>query len=302
MGRVISLIEDGDPDVEVIMRAIYAHSGNGFVVGITGSPGAGKSTLVDELIRVIREQNDTVAVLAVDPNSPFSGGAVLGDRVRMMRHAQDDGVFIRSMGARGHLGGLAEAARNSITLLDAAGNDIVLVETVGVGQSELEVANIADTTAVVIPPGMGDGVQAIKAGIMEIADIFVVNKADHPAADRTVADIRDLLRMELTPRPWTPPIVKTVATANSGLEDLWMRVLQHKQYLDSSGELAERRRRRLERTILEIADRRIREQLLEPQTASAEFQQMLDRVASRTMDPYEAADSIVPSRSVVSGR
>jgi LAO/AO transport system kinase len=213
----------------------------------------------------------------------------------MMRHAVDDGVFIRSMGARGHLGGLALATRNTIMVLDAMGVDVVLVETVGVGQSELEIAETADTTVVIIPPGLGDGVQAIKAGIMEIADIFVVNKADHPLADKTVADIRDLLRMEPNPRPWTPPIVRTVATNNQGLEDLWIRIQQHRQYLTRSGRLEERRLRRLEQEIMSIAERRLREEVLEPRAETAEFQEMLDQVAARQMDPYEVADRILPS-------
>lgn len=300
-GRIISLIENDDPALETIMRAIYPHTGHAYMVGITGPPGAGKSTVVDELIRVVREHDRRIAVLAVDPNSPFTGGAILGDRIRMMRHAVDRGVFIRSMGARGHLGGLARAARNTVMVLDAMGPDIVLLETVGVGQSELEVAQAADTTVVVIPPGQGDGVQAIKAGIMEIADIFVVNKADHAQADKTVADIRDVLRMELKHRAWTPPIVKTVATHNQGIEDLWMRIQQHKQYLRDSGEMDQRRRERLEREVVAIAERRVREQVLEPRTETPEFRSMLDQVAAREMDPYEVADQIMP-RAVVGGQ
>ncbi|HEX6507321.1 MAG TPA: methylmalonyl Co-A mutase-associated GTPase MeaB, partial [Chloroflexota bacterium] len=243
-GRLMSLLENDAASAEQIMRHIYPHTGNAFVVGITGPPGAGKSTVVDELIRVLREENHRVGVVAVDPNSPFTGGALLGDRIRMMRHAGDSGVFIRSMGTRGHLGGIALATFNTILLLDAMGMDIVLAETVGVGQSELEIAGAADTTVVVIPPGLGDGVQAIKAGIMEIADIFVVNKFDHPQAERTVADIRDLLHMDASPGGWSTPIVKTIATGNQGLEDLWMRIQQHRQYLERSGELHARRRKR----------------------------------------------------------
>src|SRR5579859_752692 len=202
------MIENDSASVEQIMRAVYPHTGQAYVVGLTGPPGAGKSTLADELIRVLRESGHRVGVVAVDPNSPFSGGAILGDRIRMMRHAADPGVFIRSMGARGHLGGRAVAANNTALLLDAMGMDIIVMESVGVGQSELEITGAADTTVVVIPPGLGDGVQAIKAGIMEIADIFVVNKADHPQAERTVADIRELLRMDPSPPDWSPPIVR----------------------------------------------------------------------------------------------
>lgn len=293
LGRGISMIENGAPGMEALIRTIFPHTGRAFVIGITGPPGAGKSTVVDELLRVIRQAGLKVAVLAVDPNSPFSGGAVLGDRIRMMRHALDEGVFIRSMGARGHLGGLALAATNTIQLLDAAKFDIIIVETVGVGQSELEVAGTADSTVVVIPPGLGDGVQAIKAGIMEIADIFVVNKADHPQSNKTIADIRDLLRMDLAPRPWMPPIVRTVALHNEGIEDLWMRVQQHQHYLQESGELQERRRGRLEREIVEIALRRLRERVLAPVTEGEGFQQALDAVLQRRLNPYEAADQLL---------
>jgi LAO/AO transport system kinase len=295
VGRVISLIENDAPSVEAIIRAIFPKTGNAYAVGLTGPPGAGKSTVVDELIRVVRGAEKTVGVVAVDPNSPFSGGAILGDRIRMMRHSADPGVFIRSMGARGHLGGLAIAARNTMMVLDAMGLDILLLETVGVGQSELEVAGAADTTVVVIPPGLGDGVQAIKAGIMEIADIFVVNKADHPQTARTVADIRDLLRMDMNMGEWIPPIVKTVATQNEGLEDLWIRIEQHRQYLMRSGALAQRRRRRLEREIRGIAESRLRRLVLEPRTNTDEFHAVLTEVMERRMDPYAAADTIVPA-------
>jgi LAO/AO transport system kinase len=295
-GRVISLVENDDDAVETLMRAIFRHTGGAYAVGITGPPGAGKSTVVDALIPVIRAAGQTVGVLAVDPTSPFSGGAILGDRIRMTRHSADQGVFIRSMGARGHLGGLALAAENAILVMDAMGLNVILAETVGVGQSELEIAETADTTVVVIPPGLGDGVQAIKAGIMEVADIFVVNKADHPQTAKTVADIRDLLRMEPAPRPWVPPIVQTVATANEGLEDLWTRIQQHRQFLTGSGALLERRRARLEQEILQIATGRLRQHLLAPKTETADFARMLDRVVARETDPYQAADAIVPGR------
>lgn len=297
-GRAISLIEDAAPLVEPLMRTLFSHTGDAYVVGITGPPGAGKSTVVDELIRVIRASGKTVGVLAVDPNSPFSGGAILGDRIRMMRHASDEGVFIRSMGARGHLGGLAVAAENALMVMDALGMGVLLAETVGVGQSELEVAGTADTTVVVIPPGLGDGVQAIKAGIMEIADIFVVNKADHPQSNKTVADIRDLLRMESAPRPWATPIVKMVALQGEGVEDLWTRIQQHRRFLEQSGRLVIRRRERLEREIMDIAERKLRERVLQPQAETSEFQHLLEMAVERRMDPYEVAEKIVPAARV----
>jgi LAO/AO transport system kinase len=266
------------------------------VIGITGPPGAGKSTVVDELIGVIRSRGKTVGVIAVDPNSPFSGGAILGDRIRMMRHSADEGVYIRSMGARGHLGGLSLATRNAALLFDALGLDLILIETVGVGQSELEIAEAADTSVVVIQPGLGDAVQAIKAGIMEIADIFVVNKADQPQASKTVSDIRELLRMDIQHRPWNAPIVKTVATENEGLEELWIRIGQHCNFLTTSGELGTRRRARLEREIVEIASQKIRQLVIEPRTDGAAFRDLLDEVAERRIDPYAAAQRLIGSR------
>ncbi len=294
-GRLISLIEDQSAEVEAVMREVYPYTGKAYFIGVTGPPGAGKSTVVDELIRVVRETGDAIAVVAVDPNSPFSGGAILGDRIRMMRHASDSGVFIRSMGARGHLGGIATATLNAMLILDAMGNDIVLVETVGVGQSELEVASTADTTIVILPPGQGDGVQAIKAGIMEIADVYVVNKADHPQTKRTVAELRELLRTAPVQPPWVPPIVETIGTQNAGIEDLWEAITKHRDYLERSGELEQRRTDRIEREIVDIVERRLRSEFLLPQLQTEEFTSMVQQAARRELSPYEVAERLLPA-------
>lgn len=291
--RAISMIEDDDPGVEGIVRDLYPSTGNAYVVGFTGPPGAGKSSLVDDIVHVIRQHQKKVGIIAVDPNSPFSGGAILGDRIRMMRHTVDPNVFIRSMGSRGHLGGLALATSRAVHVLDALGMDYVLLETVGVGQSELEIAETADTTIVVLMPGLGDSVQTIKAGIMEIADIFVVNKADHPAVQKTITDLRELLRLDSRPRNWTPPIVKTVAISEQGIDDLWEALAKHRAYLNDSGELAGRRRRRLQNQILEIAGRQLRERVLAPSIDSPHFQAILLRAAERRLDPFSAAAELL---------
>lgn len=288
-GRAISLIENSDAAAEELIRTLYPHTGNAYTVGVTGPPGAGKSTLVDNLVQVIRIQQKRVGIIAVDPNSPFSGGAILGDRIRMMRHTVDPGVFIRSMGSRGHLGGVALATSHARDVLDAFGMDIVFLETVGVGQSELEVAEIADTTVVVLTPGQGDSVQSIKAGIMEIADIFAVNKADHPATARAVADLNELLRLDSQPREWTPTIIQTIATSEEGTAELWQAIGEHRAFLEDSGALSTRRRSRLERQILEIATRRVRDEMLLPTSDTPGFQEVLQAVSERRVDPFAAA-------------
>ena len=245
LARAITLVERRDPLTRRLFKALGPPTKSPLVIGLTGSPGTGKSTLGDAIVALSRKAGLSVAVLAFDPNSPFTGGAVFGDRIRMQRHALDPGVYIRSMGARGHLGGLSVASREAVRLLAAYGFDLVILETVGVGQSELEVAGIADTTMVVMAPGLGDGVQMIKAGIMEIADIFVVNKADLPGYERTMQEIRSMQNMG--PKlAWKPPILATVAARGEGLAELKQAVERHQAYLASSGEGKERRRRRLE--------------------------------------------------------
>ncbi len=291
--RAISMIENNDPGVEDIVRDLYPSTGGAYVIGFTGPPGAGKSSLVDDIVSVVRQGDKRVGIIAVDPNSPFSGGAILGDRIRMARHTVDSGVFIRSMGSRGHLGGLALATSRAVHVFDALGMDYVLLETVGVGQSELEIAETADTTVVVLMPGLGDSVQTIKAGIMEIADVFVVNKGDHPSVQKTVADLQELLRLDSRPRDWIPPIVTTVAVREEGVDELWSAIESHRQHLETSGELEARRRTRLQNQILEIATRELRNRILIPSIESPEFRGILERAVARNIDPFSAASELL---------
>src|SRR6266571_36548 len=244
VARAISMVEDGADGLAALSEALYPETGRAYTIGLTGSPGVGKSSLAAGLVGASRGRERTVAVLAIDPTSPFTGGALLGDRLRMQTHATDPGVFIRSMATRGHLGGMALAAPEAIRILDASGKDLVIVETVGVGQAEVEVATAADTTLVVVQPGWGDAVQAAKAGILEIADVFVVNKADREGADDAVRDLRNMLRMG--PKlEWEPPIVKTSTVSGDGIEELWEAVAGHRAHLNQTDELEQRRRKRI---------------------------------------------------------
>lgn len=287
------MIENGEPGAEDLIRRLYPSTGHAYVVGFTGPPGAGKSTLVDDVVHIVRGEAKRVGVIAVDPNSPFSGGAVLGDRIRMMRHTVDPGVFVRSMGSRGHLGGLSLAASQAKEVLDAFGVDYAFLETVGVGQSELEVAELADTTIVILTPGQGDSVQTIKAGILEIADIFVINKADHPALARLAADLRELLRLDTRPRLWVPPIVKTIATKEEGIAELWRAIGEHRTYLENSGELQARRRSHIERQIVDLAAAKLRQQILAPTADTAGLQEMVQEVMDRKLDPSAAGERLL---------
>lgn len=291
LARAIRMVEDRDPAVEDLLRQVRGRAGRAHVVGITGPPGAGKSTLGDGIVERWRAAGHTVGVIAVDPSSPFSGGAILGDRVRMQRHALDRGVYIRSMAARGHLGGLASATREAIRLIDASGRDRCLLETVGVGQSELEVMLTADTTVVVTTPASGDSVQIIKAGILEIADIFVVNKADIGGADRVAKELRRMVHETKSGTYWEPPVVMTVASSGDGLDELADAIERHRVRLEESGELARRRAGRLraeiEAIVVEKAAERAR-RALDRGTMASEVDGDLSAV-----DPYALADRIL---------
>ena len=290
IARLISLVEDEDPAIPDVVRALGPLAGKAAIIGLTGSPGAGKSTLASSLVRVIRKQDLKVSVLAVDPSSPFTGGALLGDRLRMQEHATDPGVFIRSMATRGHLGGLAWAVPHALRVLDAAGTDVILLETVGVGQAEVDVAHAADTTLVVLAPGMGDSVQANKAGILEIADVFVINKADKPGARETKRDIEQMLHLGVA-TAWSPPVMLTVAEDGTGVEDLWGAVERHRAWLDESGELGRRRVKRTAREIREIALASMRRTIGEP-GESEQLDALAAQVLEGAIDPYAAADRL----------
>lgn len=290
IARLISLVEDEAPEMAHVVRALGPLVGNAYVVGITGSPGAGKSTLTASLVSAIRADDATVGVLAVDPSSPFTGGALLGDRLRMQEHATDPGVFIRSMATRGHLGGLAWAVPHALRILDAARFDVIVLETVGVGQAEVDVIHAADSTVVVLAPGMGDSVQANKAGILEIADVFVVNKADKDGARQTKQDIEGMLHLGEA-REWDPPVLLTQADANEGVDELWKSIREHRAHLESSGGLRARRLARTGREISEIALANLRQRIGEP-GAGDDLDALAADVLDGKIDPYVAADRL----------
>ena len=292
IARAISLIEDESPDAARIVGAIYPHTGRAYLVGITGSPGAGKSTLVDRLTAEWRKRGRTVGIVCVDPTSPYSGGAILGDRVRMQAHAEDAGVFIRSMATRGHLGGLAQTTAEAAIVLDAAGFDIVIIETVGVGQDEVDIVRTADVSVVTLVPGTGDEMQALKAGIMEIADIFVVNKADREGADRTAASIEAMLSLEeFKEGQWRPPVLRTVATTGAGVAELATTIEQYRTRTDAA--VGQRRRTRAEWRLRELLGRGFLQHLERAVLRPGELDQLLDRVTAREIDPYAAAEGVV---------
>jgi len=295
LARLLSLVERGGDEAREIGRITYPRSGGGYTVGLTGAPGAGKSTLTSATIGHLRSLGEEVAVLAIDPSSPFTGGAILGDRVRMQDHATDAGVFIRSMATRGHLGGLSLAAPEAVRLLDAVGKRWTLVETVGVGQVEVEIAGKADTTVVVVNPGWGDSVQANKAGLMEIADVFVINKADRKGVEETRRDLEQMLELsDLAHDAWRPPIVPVIATEKSGVDVLWDTIGAHRDHITASSELARRREFRLREELREIVARRL-EQRAREIVSGDRWTDLQDGVVAHTIDPWSAADEMLRS-------
>ena len=292
LARVISKIERGDPETHEIISEIYPKTGNAPSVGFTGPPGVGKSSIMAKLIELYREEDRRVGVVSVDPSSPFSRGAILGDRIRLSDHFLDPGVFIRSMGSRGHLGGLAGASRLAALAMEAAGMDVVLYETVGVGQGEVEVASAADTVVLALQPGTGDAVQALKAGVMEIADIFCINKADHPQAKGAANEVRSILDIgqELDPQPWYPPIIMTRGDTGEGVEELEATIEEHRSYLEESGKLEERRRASLKEFVISWAKERLEEEMQE--RLSREDDELMEKVYGRELDPISASERI----------
>jgi LAO/AO transport system kinase len=291
IGRLISLVEDGGAELGSVMQKLYPHTGSAYSIGITGAPGAGKSTLTEKIVARARADDRKVGVLAIDPSSPFSGGALLGDRVRMQSHALDEDVFIRSMATRGHLGGISLATPEAMRVLEASGKDTVVIETVGVGQAEVEITDACDTTLVIVNPGWGDAVQAAKAGLMEIADVFVVNKADRSGAKDAVRELKQMLSLSET--EWKPEIVSTVATKGEGIEELWAAIQRHRAYQEDNGLLEARRRRRIEREIKEIVAERFRTKV--ETDAAGLLSELTDEVVARRIDPYSAAEKLILS-------
>lgn len=293
LGRLITLLENEVPERDQIMKQLYNLTGRAYILGVTGSPGAGKSSLVDKITIQLRQRNQKVGIIAVDPSSPFSGGALLGDRIRMQEHALDKGVFIRSMGTRGSLGGLARTTREVVKAMDAFGTDWVIIETVGVGQAELDIMHVADTTVVVLTPGAGDAIQTIKAGIMEIADVFAVNKADLPGAQKVVSEVEMMLNLQCDTKEWRPPVRTTSSLSGQGLPELLAAIDQHHSFLVDRGWLESRRQDRAKSQTLEIVDFRWQQLVRREMTLPGLIKELLSDVATRKTDPYTAATAIL---------
>ena len=293
VARLISLVEDGDPALPEVAAALAPYAGHAQVVGLTGSPGVGKSTTTNELVKAMRADGHRVGVLAVDPSSPFTGGAILGDRVRMQEHTTDPGVYIRSMSSRGQLGGLAAATPQAVRVLEGAGCEVILVETVGVGQAEVEIASLADTTVVLLAPGMGDAIQAVKAGVLEIADVFVINKADRPGADATYRDIQGMLALgERAPGEWRPQVVRATAVRGEGIDEVVAAIAKHRAWLDSTGNLTTRRERRASVEVEAIALGTLRARIGDLRNGTA-LATLAAAVAAGEIDPYAAAEELI---------
>jgi LAO/AO transport system kinase len=293
LARAISVVEDGGKPASALVKSLFQHSGRAHLIGITGSPGVGKSTLVDALITAIRDTGLKVGVLAIDPSSPFTGGAILGDRIRMQGHTLDKNVFIRSMANHGHTGGVALATYDAVRMLEASGYDVILIETVGVGQSELAIAQTADTTILVLMPGSGDDIQAIKSGIMEIGDIFVVNKGDLPGANKSASEITQSLELSTFQTEWRPPVIVSVAETGQGVKEIWQAAKEHRAYLEKSGLLAARRKHKVQAELSELVAAIARENLRVQLEKSDEVRKVLDEVLNRKTDPHSAAEELI---------
>jgi LAO/AO transport system kinase len=297
VARLLTIVENGGPEARDAIAVLYPETGKAHIIGITGSPGVGKSTLIEKMIREIRKRDETVGVVAVDPTSPFSGGAFLGDRVRMQSLSTDEGVFIRSMATRGSLGGVARATNDAVKVLDASGMDFIIVETVGAGQSEVEVMRITETVVVMLSPGAGDDIQALKAGMMEIGDVFVVNKADLENAQRVVVNVKNTLSMKVPEEGWRTPVVKTVATTGDGVDELLETIIRHREHLNSSG-ASEQRKRRVEDEVVSAIRKKAADYIIDSLRGSNRLAETIERVMNLEKDPYTAVDELLSTLRV----